>query len=351
MDILQISAYCGPQGGNYIASMEKLESKMADIGYNTIYVFPEVVHDYEWCKNICKRTKVYFLPVKKARIKMETYFQLKTIFKENKIKFIHSHFELYDIPIKFTAPKNIKIFWHLHDPIADGYSKAFFTRKLLIKLQYKIFSKNVKLITCSKKHGDFAKKLGFLTKNIYYVPNGLDCEKIKRVKKNRNKREFLMFCWDYYRKGGDIAIKAADNIYLKRSDFSLQFIPDNIPIERKYLIKHKPVRDINTLFKDTGAFLHLSRSEGLSYALLEAVYSGLPVICSDIPENLPVKDCPTVKFIKNENVFEVIKQMMILLDSNFYLSKEDVDTSRNFIEKFFSIDSWVNNIMEIYFME
>lgn len=53
----------------------------------------------------------------RARILPKTYLLIKQIYNENDIDIVHSHFELYDIPVTIMAPKKVKVFWHLHDAI------------------------------------------------------------------------------------------------------------------------------------------------------------------------------------------------------------------------------------------
>lgn len=120
MVVLQVCAYGAEHPGNFIASLETLESALKQKGIDTIYAFVEKARDRRWCKDIQRRSKVYFLPEAKARVLPKTYKLFRRIYSENDISIVHSHFELYDIPTTVTAPKGIKVFWHLHDPIEIG---------------------------------------------------------------------------------------------------------------------------------------------------------------------------------------------------------------------------------------
>lgn len=353
MVILQISAYAGPTCGNHIASLLCMEQKMKDLGHETVYVLLESVRDYSWCKELQSHATVYFLPVRHARILPKTYLRLRQIFKNHNISIIHSHFELYDIPIACTAPKSSKIFWHLHDPIEDSYQTAPRSRRLLTKLHYSRFAKKAQLITVSEKHGDFACKLGFDKTRLHYVPNGLDISRIQNCSISEKDTDFLMFCWDYYRKGTDLAITAGDVLLEGGYDFTIRMVPlhERVECKRPYIIGQAAVDDVNQLFLRSKCFLHLSRAEGLSYALLEAIYSGIPVISSDIPENRPVKSCPTVIMVQSENIDQIQSAMKSILDNSFVVNAEMVCKSRQVIKDCFSIDKWANDIIRIYFEE
>ena len=159
----------------------------------------------------------------------------------------------------------------------------------------------------------------------------------------------LFFGWDYFRKGVDIAI---ESVKRTESRFKLGVVGGNVPEldEQSGVIVHnvKPSSDINEIFSMTKCFLHISRAEGLSYALLEAVYSGLPVIVSDIEENLIAKEFPTVYMVKSEDVLDVINAMEYLNKANFSLSPSVIQASRKLIEEKYSIDSWAKQILNFY---
>ena len=114
MTVLQICAFGAPSPGNFISSLTSLEPTLSEEGIQTIYAFAETAKGRPWCEELCKRAKVYFLPVSHARILPKTYQIVRQIYQENQIDIVHSHFELYDIPATAMAPKNTKVFWHLH---------------------------------------------------------------------------------------------------------------------------------------------------------------------------------------------------------------------------------------------
>ena len=206
MNILQVCAYAAEYEGNFMKSLYSLEQNLNDLGHNVFYAFPENAKDKLWCVELQKRTKVFFLPLRMARIKPRTYLQIRQIIRINDIKIVHSHFELYDIPCNIMSKKDVKVFWHLHDPISKSEQ---ISRNILNKLQYSIFSKNVRLLAVS----DFYKKIvidfGFNKNNTATVLNGIDLYRITYpYKTNAYKYDFLTFGWDFERKGSDVIFSA-----------------------------------------------------------------------------------------------------------------------------------------------
>lgn len=348
MKVLQVCAYAAPYGGNFIKSLLALAEEASADGCQTIFCFPEINRKLEWCKTLEQTFKVYYLPLAHARLLPSTYRKLKKIFTEHPdIAYAHSHFELYDSPLALVAPKDVKLFWHLHDAIGSYLHGIY---KLVWKCHYSLFSKRVILISVSEKHKRIVEQLGFPEKNSYYEPNAIDTERIKLVPKNRcTTNDFLIFGWDYCRKGVDIAEKA---IELVKNDAILNIVGS--PEEKKsqyqgYTIIHtKSSSDINAIFSSTKCFLHISRAEGLSYALLEALYAGLPVIVSDIEENLIAKEFPTAIIVKSESVEEITKTMSDILSRTIDFNDKAIETSRKLIEESYSIQAWAKHIYSDY---
>ena len=183
MTVLQVCAFGAEYPGNFIASLEALECELNKFGIITIYAFIERARDKYWCKEIQKRTTVYFLPEAKARILPKTYSIFKRIYKENDITVVHSHFELFDIPATVCAPKNTKVFWHLHDPLTEIKG----LRGLLWKLQYGFFSKRAFLLSIAENYNEFAVRLGFKRENTAIILNAIQLNRIDTTRINEEK--------------------------------------------------------------------------------------------------------------------------------------------------------------------
>ena len=350
--VLQVCAFGAPNPGNFIASLFALEKRLTDKGYSTIYAFAETAKDKAWCKDLCKDHRVYFLPVAKARILPSTYIVLKKIYKENDVSIVHSHFELYDIPVTVTAPKGVKIFWHLHDPLQENYFKGSLSRKILTKIQYGFFGKKAILLSVSEKHAYFAEKLGFKKEQIHYLPNGLNTDRIVPIHQETNSSDFLMFGWDVKRKGVDLAVKAMQQIGSEQIHLVIVGGQECRSYLTQYsttgIICKEPVDNVNELYCQSKAFLHISRAEGQSYALLEVIYAGLPVICSDIPENQFAREFRNIHFVRNENYVDITDAIMIL-NTQLLISTEDAEYNRRLIDQKYSLNTWCVHLLNFYF--
>ena len=353
MTVLQVCAFGAEHPGNFIASLEALEKALADKGVQTIYAFVERAAKMDWCKRICQRTKVYFLPEAKARILPKTYQIMRKIYAENDVAIVHTHFELYDIPATVTAPKTAKIFWHLHDALKENYNKASTTRKILTKLQYSMLHSRAVMLSVSEEHAAFANVLGFPKGRTVYCPNGINISRIPPLTKPKKDGYLLQFGWEVVRKGVDLVIQAVQlvkspnmHVVIVGQEKCREYLECNC--SSPLVSFHAPVNNINELYHDAIAFLHVSRAEGLSYALLEAVYAGLPVICSDIPENRFAKVFRNVRFVTVENVKEIASMMDDIQAHSPTDTQADAEYNRALICQQYSLDAWVLRLIQLY---
>ena len=350
--LLHVCGYAAPYPGNFIASLTALAVDNKTKGYDTIFVFPYTAKNKEWCQNLEKEYIVYYLPLERARIKWITYKKLREIYKKYNITIAHSHFELYDMPVSLMAPKSTKVFWHLHDDLDLIYKKSSTIYKILWKIQYAWTSKNAVLLSVSEKGRRFAVKLGFKEENTFFLPNSIDIKRLEcEIEEFEQHYDFLIYGWDYLRKGVDIleeAIPQIDNLNFTCGIVANEEIWKKVH-QNKHLIYQQPVNNVISLYRNTKCFLHISRQEGLSYALLEAIYSGIIIICSNIEQNLFAQEFPTVFVVPVGDSEALANKMKAIITGDLYITNEDVIKSKEMIRNDYSIDSWVKKVQNFYF--
>ena len=354
MTVLQVCAFGAEYSGNFIASLEALEEALREKGIRTIYAFVGRAADKEWCKRIQSRTKVYFLPEARARILPQTYRMMQKIYMENDIGIVHSHFELYDIPVTVMAKKGTRIFWHLHDPIVRHKG----LRGLLWQVQYGVVGKKATLLSVAEKYRDLAVSMGFPRKQTHFLPNSINLNRVHTQHPAGEKAyQFLTFGWDFFRKGDDVILKACDRLEQDGYRFRLllngnektwpqleEYLEGRKP---SYLVTGDPVEDINEMFDASELFIQASRRETFSYAVCEAAYAGLPVISSDIPGLEWAHDLPTVEFFETENAEQLYLLMKKWLDRKT-VDADQIAQTQKIIEDRYSLRVWVDRVMKHY---
>lgn len=354
MTVLQVCAFGADYSGNFIASLEALEYALKAKGIDTIYAFVGRAADKDWCRQIQKRTKVYFLPEAKARILPQTYRMFRKIYKENNVDIVHSHFELYDIPAAVMAKKSTRLFWHLHDPIVKHKG----LRGMLWQFQYGTVGKRATLLSVAEKYRDVVVSMGFPREQTHFLPNSINLNRVHTQRPAEEKTyQFLTFGWDFYRKGDDIILKACDKLEQEGYRFRLllngnektwpqlkEYLAGREP---EYLVTGDPVEDINVLFDNSELFIQASRRETFSYAVCEAAYAGLPVISSDIPGLEWAHDLPSVAFFENEDHEQLYRLMKNWLDHK-ETNPQAIAHTQEIVEARYSLRVWVEKVMKHY---
>ena len=104
--------------------------------------------------------------------------------------------------------------------------------------------------------------------------------------------------------------------------------------------------DIKELLKAGDIFLFTSKQEGLARSLMEAMASGLPVICSKIRGNVDLVDDGVNGILINNTVEEAVKAIkLIYTDSKLKLSLSKAEKEK--ITQF-GLDNIRSSMIQIY---
>ena len=326
--------------------------------------------------------------------------QFKKELKEKKISYFHIDFSrnVYNIPQNIKAYKQIKKllidnnykFIHCHSPIGGvcgrlsakvANTKVIYTAhgfhfyKDASKLNWMIYYPIEKflsyitdvLITINKEDYELAKKK-MKAKKIEYVPGvGVDTNKFAKVVIDKNeKRKELGLTRDNMillsvgevnkNKNHEAIIRALAKLnnpnihYIIAGRGNLESYIDKLSKElnienQVHLLGFRT--DIPELYSIADIFCFPSYREGLSLALMEAMVSGLPVVCSDIRGNRDLIKHKKGGYRCNPNdINEFVRYIhRLVLDS--MERKNMAMYNKEFINEF-SIDRVKENMKTIY---
>ena len=352
-------------GGNFIASLFDLEEKLKiNNDSKMIYVFYSDTSCCNWAKKMIQDNKiVYFLTNKKIK----KILQLRRILQDNDINVLHLH---YTFPIflliglRFFFIKNLLIIAHNHMHVSHSHENS----------AIKNFKKNIKVIlynntidiVCAVSEAVYYDLLnwGIYNEKCRYIDNGIvfsrldiKCENGKELYNIPDKKVLMIYGTAFYRKGVDISIHAIKEI-VDQYNILLMIVCENekfVSGEIKKIFNHipdwilivPPLDNIVFYFKMSDIYLTPSREEAFSYAMLEAIYCGTPVIRSDYPgmnRKLPHD------LVVPVNDILALRQNIISLLNQSELDKQNIlAEQKKYIIQRWNIDVWSNNIMNMYF--
>ena len=200
----------------------------------------------------------------------------------------------------------------------------------------------------------------------YCIDNGIDYSRFDQNKMagrdeyslKENSFICLIFGFDFYRKGVDLAVKALQQLNEKGANFELlislsknfHFVEneinnmlDTVP-NWIHIIKARP--DVEALYNLADVFLSPSREEGLPYSVLEASYFNCTVVTSDISAQIHI-DVPYKVIHSSENAEALANAIKVALDLK-HEKMEHLEEVRAYLHKLHDVSRWTENIIRIY---
>ena len=293
--------------------------------------------------------KVYNVPIprKITAIKemISSYKKIKKVCSENNYDILHCHSPIGGVLARFAfkdfRKKGGKLIYTAH---GFHFFKGAPIKNWIIFYPIEKFCSRYTdcLITINKE--DYKRAKNFKAKEVKYVPGiGIDTKKIKDIKKNRKNHKVILKALEKVKGNFKYIIcgqgaKKEELIKLSK-ELNLQ--------EKVEFLGYR--QDVKEILKTSDIFCFPSKQEGLPVALMEAMASGLPVICSDIRGN---KDLIENKkggyLLKSYDIDEYSIKIQELIENKFL--REEMGNFN--LEKIKDFDrKKVNTIMEEIYNE
>ena len=361
-NVLQLMNYGAPYKGNFIQSLLNLESRLNKIDIEMIYLFQKETAEKEWAKELLRNgKKIYFL----SGILTKDFRFIRSLVLKHDIKIIHTHFiggkyNFLLVNVNRTLKKKFFIVRHFHNPYKRRNSITEYFKTIVVPVDL--------TIGCSKAVADdYMLKKKDKNERVEYVTNAIDFSRLENYKVlqkedlqiNKKGYVFLVFGFEYYRKGVDVVINALEELIKDNIDVYMilslaankEFVEKKI-IERfntiPYWIKIvPPIDDIATYYRFSDAFISASRSEGFCYSLVEAAYCGTQIIASDIFAQRDLLIPYTYQF-PSEDFLQLKKQMLLAISIKADEKNKRSQEQEKYVIQTFNLDKWSEQIDGIY---
>lgn len=359
--ILHIMNYAASYRGNFIDSLSSLDKKIRVDGLKNIYLFTAEAQGegaMSWIKEMQKQgEEIYFL---KENRKQDAQLINKLI-KEKQVKAVHTHFitmQQYLAIYQATFGCKVPILMHMHNhskkagnPIKNVLRRMLYGKCTMIACSESVYASIERDYPKNKK---------------YVIDNGVNFARLdtyetltkKEFGLDNTEGVFLIFGFDFYRKGVDLAIKALKQLREQGHNFSLLIsLSTNFEQVEKNIIDilgEKPSwikvisarNDVATLYNLVDVFLSPSREEGLPYSVVEAGYSSCSVVMSDISAQVHLK-IPYGYWFQSENVEEFAK-MILKAQTEHGKKLEDWNNVKETMKQNYALDTWSEQMKKLY---
>lgn len=351
--------YAAPYMGNFVNSLLFLEKDLEKNGQKLIYLFPKETKVQPWVQSLIKEDKkIYFL----SGNMVKDIIIIRRIIKAENIKIVHLHFANYKHYILFKSAEFLSTKTYFISHIHNHYQEK--NNKFLEKIIKAIKNSNIYIGVSLSVAQDMIKK-GFDEKKVKSVLNAIDFKRLdvyKQIRKEdlkiENKKIVLMFGFNYYRKGVDLAIKALKDVAIKENIVLLISISVNKEIVENNIIKElgcipewikilESRNDVATYYNLADVFLTSSREEGFCYSAVEAAYCNPLLVASDIPAQNSL-DIPYTFYYEATNT-EILKvNILKALSINNNEKRKISQKQKDFVIDKYSLKNWSNQIINIY---
>lgn len=321
--------------------------------------------------------KYYNVPFERSPFKTENivaYRNLKKIINNNNFDIIHCNTPVASVITRLVAKKarkkGSKIFYTAHG--FHFYTGAPLINWLLYYPVERFLARYTDvLITINKEDYNRAKK--FRAKKVVYIPGvGIDLKKFRRSLTEKGKRQqlglsnknlVLLSVGELIpRKNHEIVLKAISSLknnsiyssikYLICGDGELKDYLKDLTIKlgiENHVLFLGYRKDVYKFYSMSDIFIFMSKQEGLPVALMEAMASDVPIICSRIRGNVDlVKD--NINGLFAENNCESISNRIVELTTNKKLRLKLKKNELKYIEKF-ELTKVLKQMKKIYLEE
>jgi glycosyltransferase involved in cell wall biosynthesis len=278
---------------------------------------------------------------------------------------LHATFSAFDVASAHAARKvgPAHVVWHEQSMRRPGWKP-----KVGGFVNYRVFARNVEEILCVGP--DLTALLRRLApaRSVRFFPNAIDAQlfapaspegrRAAREKLGLEPDVFvpLHFGWQWRRKGGDLYLAALDALVEAESSRRIQAVTVGREAAaavrgsrpRPYVTVLEATENVRELYAAADVFVSPSRSEGMPFAVLEALSSGLPVVASDIPGQAFVGKAVSACRLTELSADSVASALRDVLRLSPEERARDREAARRWILEEMDLDRWAERLMGIY---
>lgn len=295
-NVFIVSDFCAPYPGNFVASLKELEARMSsDCHFYYFFRQSESEPFLSWYRKFSIGRECCLISFDSDGSR-----KLAGKINQNKPFLICFHFGGLSFPYKVyrlcskEAKKVCRFLIHVHSNPSFHKGAVPAVKRFFAKI---LCPKSFSFIACSQEISKLLSRQ-YKKQKIFLNPNGIDKSRLffspgKMIPENSHIA--IMFGYDYFVKGVDIAASIAEKYYRVDPKFHLYIVAarcqDEIrnKLQRSYpnfnesISIISPRQNVREIYDLASVYLLCSRTEGLPYSVLEASYSGLSVVASDLP--------------------------------------------------------------------
>jgi glycosyltransferase involved in cell wall biosynthesis len=365
--LIQMAEYGEQRPGSFIPMLAAIFAAARERGWRTDAVLPATVEGAPWVEELrAVGAEVHFCPVKGRRARSRW---LRSRFgAEPGPTLVHTHFTTWDVPAiaAFGARRDAAIIWHLHTTL--GTSAA---SKVRNALKFAILGRRVSAFLCPAENiaADARARLAPRGR-VHFVPSAVRLESFPILSDEERRRArselnvpvdatvLLHFGWHWYLKGGDIFLATVAELRSRgRTDVlgvergGDDAGPEIAALGLTDVVRVQPmVPESSTLFAVADVLVTSSRSEGMAYAVLEALCCGTPVVATDIPGHAYIGEHAAACRIVRQDPSAIADGIVATLERSPEETAREAAQARDWIGANLSVEANATRLMDDFYL-
>ncbi|HEX4010503.1 MAG TPA: glycosyltransferase family 4 protein [Solirubrobacteraceae bacterium] len=363
--IHHLADYAGPYPGSFVPMLAATTREASRRGYRNTIWLSAVARDRAWLSELDGLAEIRWLDGDRGSIGSirPTLAALgPALAAGGEPAVLHTHFGTFDIPAALMRlrRRRLAVFWHEHSRLHD--TRAARARNTA---RYLMLGRVVNGMLCvSPEIRDALRERHAPAGRLIDFPNAIDIDRFALVTPERRRaarqelgladdeRVVLHFGWDWHRKGGDLMVAAAATFAADEGVRWLTVLGAGAPppeLAGSPAVRGlPPTDDVSALYAAADIFLSCSRAEGMPYAVLEALASGLPVVGTDLPGQTPLlAGLPGGEVVAAAPaaIAAAVRRLLALRPDE---RERHAQQARERVAASYSLDAWSRNLVDLY---
>ena len=359
--VLHVMNYGAAYRGNFMDSLQSLDMGLREQGMKNVYLFCASAKQNDASKWIEEMRlagdAVYFLTgVTGKDVKL-----IRELIKKHQVAIVHTHFTTRQqhLAVRIaTLFRKVKLFTHFHNHSIEAHN-------VMKRIARRILYMGCHIVACSESVYRSAER-DFPKNKKCFIDNGVNFDRLEKYQEITGEeygicpgeKTLLIFGFDFYRKGVDLAAQALKKLRDEGHPFTLLVsLSTNFEEVRTNLEKVlgevpgwikiiKARNDVATLYNFVDLFLSPSREEGLPYSVIEAAYSKCSVVLSDISAQAKLR----IKYgywFPDGNV-EAFAKAVLQAEEEHAEKIAHWDEVKAYMMEQYALETWSKQVVELY---
>lgn len=380
--VVHLADYGGTYAGSFVPMLRALGQATAARGWDVQFVLSEVARNQLWLEEL-RLTKAPIEFVSLPRTTGSAWLaQLlgemsaprtglalclnQLLGTSDRPTILHTHFSALDVPAAQYARrrKQTLVIWHEHSLRSQRPRND-----LTGSFRYRWLGRNVERFLCvSPDIADSTRRFA-PDHRVQLLPNAIEVSRFtpptaasrraarERLGVDQEVLVLLHFATPWYRKGTDRLLQMLRPLAARHSGPVVAFVVGWSEAQdlvdragaHPYARVMPPTPDVQQLYAAADVLVSPSRSEGMPYAVLEALASELSVVSSDLPGyTFIARHAPCCRTVVDGDPSGLADAVLELVGRDENLRDRETAATRLWIENEMSLDCWTRKVLSIY---